>query len=96
MPWIPSLKNHLWWSAATCNGDEDQLIEKWQSASKHVTNQHDWGNGRTFQHCAHEEITAEDQEAIKWLTHESPSHVELNKVLHDTKLANDIKKLYHF
>ena len=27
-PWIQSIANHLWWSAATCNGSVDLLREK--------------------------------------------------------------------
>ena len=28
MPWLKSISNHLWWSAATYNGDPDILKEK--------------------------------------------------------------------
>ena len=28
-PYIPSIRNHLWWAAASCNGDKVDLIEKW-------------------------------------------------------------------
>ena len=45
MGWIPAIKNHLWWSASTCHGDKQEMFEKWQSVTHHVTNQHDWGTG---------------------------------------------------
>ena len=40
--WIPSITNHLWWCAASCGGDEVVLLEKWQSLTKHVANEHEW------------------------------------------------------
>lgn len=35
---IPSIRNHLWWSAQTCEGDAEVLKEKWVSAVHHVIN----------------------------------------------------------
>ena len=32
-PWTPSIVNHLWWSAESCNRDPDVLHEKWLSQS---------------------------------------------------------------
>lgn len=96
MPWIPALKNHLWWSAATCNGNETELIEKWQSASHHVTNQHDWGFGQIVTRCEHGELSIDDTEEVKWIEPESTAHVELNKVLTDKRLIEGVKKLNNF
>ena len=96
MSWVPAIKNHLWWSASTCNGDEVTLVEKWQSVSKHVTDNHDWGHGQRYQQCAHDEFTEEEREAIKWIEAESPAHVELNKVLFDKRLLDGIQKLSLF
>ena len=31
MPWIQSISNHLWWCAATCDGNVVLLREKWKS-----------------------------------------------------------------
>lgn len=31
MPWLQAISNHLWWSAQTCGGDADLLVEKWTS-----------------------------------------------------------------
>ena len=41
-PWIQSISNHLWWSAASCNGDVELLREKWRSVLHHtVTSIHE-------------------------------------------------------
>jgi len=41
-PWIQSISNHLWWCAATCNGDAKLLKEKWLSLLNHICNKHSW------------------------------------------------------
>ena len=33
MPWIQSIFNHLWWCAATCDGNVLLLREKWKSST---------------------------------------------------------------
>ena len=37
-PWIQSISNHLWWSAATCDGSVQMLWKK--SVLVHVSNRH--------------------------------------------------------
>ena len=39
--WIPSVDNHLWWSAQTCNEDPELLCEKWLSVIHHVRDRHE-------------------------------------------------------
>ena len=39
-PWIQSISNHLWWCAATCNGNVQLLREKWKSVFDHVVHKH--------------------------------------------------------
>ena len=96
LPWVPCIKTHLWWSAATCQGNEMELIEKWQSVTYHVTNQHDWHTGQHFTKCAHDPLSAAEVEETKWLEPESPAHVALNKVLEDKQLLDGVKKLNQF
>jgi len=36
--WIPSIVNHLWWSAESCNRAPDVLLDKWLSVTHQVTN----------------------------------------------------------
>jgi len=35
-PWIKSIVNHLWWCCASCEGDEQLLLEKWKSIIFHI------------------------------------------------------------
>ena len=44
-PWIQSISNHLWWSAATSDGSVQMFWEKWKSVLDHVSNRHKIING---------------------------------------------------
>ena len=46
--------------------------------------------------CDHEHVSAEEDEATKWLQSESPAHMALSKVLKDKQLLDAIKKLNQF
>ena len=39
-PWIQTIANHLWRSAATCNGNVYDLREKWKSVLNHIIDKH--------------------------------------------------------
>ena len=34
--WVPSITNHFWWSIETCQGDAENLKERWLSITNHV------------------------------------------------------------
>ena len=51
--WERSIINHLWWSAATCQGNPDILVEKWVSITEHVTDQHEFERNKYFKACDH-------------------------------------------
>lgn len=58
-PWIPSIVNHLWWCAESCNKDAEVLREKWLSVIHHVTNRHSWPGNKHFPKCDHQPLSAE-------------------------------------
>ena len=58
--WIQAVSNHLWWSAATCNGDVRLLREKWVSVLHHVRNKHSWNDAELFLKCAHPCLTCRE------------------------------------
>ena len=66
-PWIPSIVNHLWWSAESCGKDPEVLKERWLSVIHHVTNRHEWPGNRHFHKCEHGRLTTEEQRRKKWL-----------------------------
>ena len=61
MPWIKSISNHLWWSAATCNGNPTLLKEKWISILHHITNKHSWSGSQFYKKCCHAKLTAQER-----------------------------------
>lgn len=50
--WCHSISNHLYWAAATNDGDGDLVEEKWLSILNHVCDVHE-GHGDRFQACEH-------------------------------------------
>lgn len=67
LPWLPAISNHLWWSAATCEGDPDLLVEKWTSVTFHITNVHQWATGEKFLQCEHQQLSEEEEASKPWL-----------------------------
>ena len=95
-PWIQSISNHLWWSAATCNGNVDLLREKWKSVLEHITNKHKWSGNTHFHQCCHRRISSSEAKKICWLKPGSQSHLALEEVVLNTKLLKDLAKLTDF
>ncbi|XP_014678322.1 PREDICTED: uncharacterized protein LOC106818115 [Priapulus caudatus] len=90
LPWIKSIKNHLWWSSATCNGDSKLLKDKWTSILCHVSNVHCWIPKLTsLCKCAHEPLNEKDVHEIMWLTVGSPPYEALKNVVLNKRLLND-------
>ena len=54
--------NHLYWCAASSDGDGEMVSEKWLSILNHITNVHE-GHGERFPKCLHGEL--EDRDWIK-------------------------------
>ena len=98
LPWIQSISNHLWWSAQTCNGDAQLLIDKWVSIVHHISNVHEWvgDEGSKFTKCVHLTLTPEEQRSKKWLRSGSIVHRTLTNEVNDKTLLNDMKKLTGF
>ena len=68
LPWIQSVSNHLWWSAATCDESADILREKWLSLLYHITGKH---------RCK----TSEDFQNVKvWTSFNKPKRPKVHKM----------------
>ncbi|XP_071954979.1 uncharacterized protein [Antedon mediterranea] len=93
--WIPSIKNHLWWCCASCNGDYADLKDKWLSLLQHVCNLHEWASADKFHKCSHDPLL-EDMHEIEWLTPGSDAHDALRGVVMNTKLLKDMHKMALF
>ncbi|XP_070573895.1 uncharacterized protein [Ptychodera flava] len=94
LPWIQSVSNHLWWSAATCEGNQQSLRERWTSIVHHVVNVHSWSGNQSFHECNHPEIP--DTSNIDWLEIGSPAHEALKEVVFDKRLLDAIGRLNQF
>ena len=62
-PWIKSISNHLYWSAAT-GKSSDEVVARWTSVTNHVQNIHVHEN-HMFSSCLHGPIPDEERRA--WL-----------------------------
>ncbi|XP_063060604.1 uncharacterized protein LOC134453783 [Engraulis encrasicolus] len=91
--WIPSIVNHFWWSAQTCGGDAEVLIEKWVSVIHHVTNRHDWPGNRHYHSCAHDHLDDDSQRSKLWLQPGSEGHQALVTTVKDKRLLKDLEHL---
>ena len=90
--WVPSITNHFWWSIETCQGDAENLKERWLSITNHVVNRHDFPSNKVFKKCQHDALD-EGMRRKKWLTPGSPPHNELLKIVHDTRLLKTLPHL---
>ena len=92
-PWIPSIVNHLWWSAESCGKDPEVLKERWLSVIHHMTNRHEWPGNRYFHKCEHGRLTTEEQRRKKCLKPGSTAHTALLNIVKDKNLLKDIVHL---
>uniref|UniRef100_A0A673IHK2 Uncharacterized protein n=1 Tax=Sinocyclocheilus rhinocerous TaxID=307959 RepID=A0A673IHK2_9TELE len=91
--WIPSIVNHLWWSAQTCEGNAEVLKEKWVSVIHHVTNRHDWPGNRHYHKCSHEPFDQLSERTKLWLSPGSEAHKALVRAVKDKRLLKDLDHL---
>lgn len=91
--WLRSIINHLWWSASSCNGEEDLLCEKWISILNHITNKHSWSTGTKFHSCEHSDLHEREK---PWILSDSNAFETLKNIVTDKKLLSDIKKTSRF
>lgn len=95
-PWVKSLVNHLWWSAATCDGNAELLLEKWTSVVHHVSNQHVFPENRLYTECQHGELEETLERRTKWLPRDSKELEALESVVMNKLLLRDIRLLSQF
>lgn len=85
--WARSISNHLYWCAASSEGDGDLVHDKWISILNHVTNIHEGHEGK-YQSCQHGQL-----ENRKWIKTDSKAFLELEKVVKGRLLVKDVKKI---
>lgn len=92
-PWIQSIVNHLYWSVHTCNGDPNNLVERFLSVIHHVCNRHTFRSNTTYLRCAHRRYTEDEVRKRVWLKIGSPAHETLKKILLKPLMVKDLKKM---
>ncbi|XP_061183986.1 uncharacterized protein LOC133192121 isoform X2 [Saccostrea echinata] len=85
--WARSVSNHLYWCAASSEGDGELVSEKWLSILNHITDVHE-GHGKRFPKCLHGDLEDRD-----WIKKGSLAFQEMEKVVKGRLLVQDIKKL---
>ena len=90
--WAPAVVNHLYWSINTCNGNGDDLVERFLSVTQHVCNKHTFP-GLYYTRCAHDRYTEEESLSRDWIKPGSPTHEALLKFLKQRQLVKDLAML---
>lgn len=93
--WSKSICNHLWWSAANCDGNPDILKESFVSIIHHVCNVHVFP-GNYITSCSHSRLEPTEERQTKWLKLESKAYKAITQVVLNKRFLNDIGKLTLF
>ena len=88
--WIKSIDNHFWWCCLTCNGNLEELMEKWLSLLQHICGFHEFPNNNIFKRCEHGNIDRE------WLTPTSSSYIALKRIVTEKLFISDMKYFVDF
>jgi hypothetical protein len=94
--WIKAIINHFWWCSASCNGNAEELKEKWVSILYHITDRHRWEDGVIYKRCQHKKLSKEQRSCKPFLTLRSPAYLALEKIVSSKALINDLKHLTAF
>ena len=96
MPWIKSVINHFWWCCSSCNGNHEELKEKWLSILYHITNRHTWEDCKLCKKCEHPVLSNDESARKRWLKLGSPEYSALEKVVTNKSLLSDLRYLTNF
>ena len=78
--WIKAIINHFRWCCASCEGDPENLKEKWLSILYHITDRHRWKGFKTFKKCQHKKLTKKERNCKPFLKQSSPAYRTLESV----------------
>jgi hypothetical protein len=95
-PWIKNVGNHLWFCAASCQGDDKLLKEMWLSLLLHITNRHQWNANEIFHKCKHDRLTVKQVKKTKWLKTNSEAFRALQSIVTDKRLLKDLSHITKF
>ncbi|KAL5021397.1 hypothetical protein ScPMuIL_000552 [Solemya velum] len=91
-PWIPSIINHLYWSAVSTPPNQgDMILSKWISVVEHVQNSHS-NFGGLFPQCAHGRLEGREIKK-KWIKPCSKAITQLEAIVCSTSLKRDVRQM---
>ena len=91
--WARAIPNHLWYCAATCQGDIQILKEKWTSVLHHITNEHHWTSAEKVTKCDHGAYTKEEAKKRPWLKKTSKAFSKLQGIVLDRQLLKYLNQV---
>ena len=96
--WIQSVSAHFWWSVATCDGNYELLIDKWNLLSiiLATSTQTTWRHAKHFKKCAHHKLTRREKKEKPWLKPGTAALVSLEEIVFNKKLRKDLKLVTEF
>lgn len=95
--WMPSIRNHFWFSSKSCLGDAARLKATFLGLLHHVTNEHEWVFGTDGRpgRCGHEELQDEERQK-RWLSKGSVAHRTLATEISNRRLLNQLPYYRNF
>ncbi|XP_067844712.1 uncharacterized protein [Heptranchias perlo] len=97
MAWSEPIRNHFWYCAKNCNGNEVLLAERWASLLHHVVNEHEWivPNSAGETSCNHESIHDEEH-TRPWIQQNSAPLKFLRQIILDRNFLRNISRFKYF
>ena len=94
--WIKAIINLFWWCCASCEGDSENLKEKWLSILYHITDCYQWKGFKTFKKSQHKKRTKKELSCKPFLKQSSPAYKALEGIVTDKSLLGALKFLTKF
>ena len=94
--WIKAIINHFRWCCASCEGDPENLKEKWLSILYQITDRHQWKGFKTLKKYQHKKLTKKERSCKSFLKQSSPACKVLENVATDKSLLGALKSLTKF
>lgn len=91
-PWIRSITNHLYWTAASTKEEDGELMkEKWKSVANHIINKH-CGHHEKFVQCTHGDLEGRERRK-RWLKPGTKVYEKLTDIITSKQMLRDVPRL---
>ncbi|XP_071819789.1 uncharacterized protein [Apostichopus japonicus] len=95
--WIPAIRNHFWYSAKECGGNDIKIKSIFLSLLHHIVDEHQWllSIDGTPGECSHHHL-GDDDHSKPYLKKGSPSHEALRSVTLKKQFLNSLPYYKNF